>query len=68
MSNTSWKEQLQCLCKKNSIVTNQQILSLLPDGYHLKFEELMRGKTCPLLDNRERGVYSWDLEQFLNKL
>ena len=68
MSNTSWKEQLQYLCKKNSIVTNQQILSLLPGGYNLKFEELMRGKTCPLLDNGERGVYSWDLEQFLNKL
>lgn len=50
------------------MVSDQQILRLIPEEYHLKFEELMRGKTCPILDNSEKGVYSWDLEQIVEKL
>lgn len=64
----TWKEQLQHLCKECSMITNQQIRSLLPEGYLLKFEELMRGKTCPIADNGDKCVYSWDLEQILKKL
>ena len=68
MINTSWKEQLQYLSKESPVILDQQILRLIPEEYHLKFEELMRGKTCPILDNGEKGVYSWDLEQIVKKL
>lgn len=64
----TWKEQLRNLYKEPLMASNQQILRLIPEEYHLKFEEHMRGKTCPILDNGEHGVYSWDLEQFLQRL
>ena len=50
------------------MVSNQQILRLIPEEHHSKFEELVRGKTCPILDNGEKGVYSWDLEQIVERL
>jgi len=37
----TWKEQLQHLCKECSVITNQQIRSLLPEGHLLTFEEHM---------------------------
>ena len=65
----TWKEQLQHLCKESSIISNRQIYSILPGGgSFLKFEELMRGKTCPIADNGDKCVYSWDLERILNRL
>jgi hypothetical protein len=30
------------------------------------WDVFMRGKTCPILENGEQGVYGWDLKQFLN--
>jgi len=64
----TWKLQLHHLYKEYFAASNQQILRLIPEEYHLKFEELMRGKTCLILDNGEKGVYSWDLEQIIEKL
>lgn len=64
----TWKEQLHHLYKESFMISDQQILRLIPEECHLKFEELMRGKTCPILDNGEKGVYSWDLEQIVEKL
>lgn len=64
----TWKEQLQHLYKESFMVSDQQILRLVPEDYHSKFEELMRGKTCPIADNGDKCVYSWDLEQIVNKL
>jgi hypothetical protein len=28
----------------------------------------MRGKTCPILDTGDHGVYPWDLSQFVDFL
>ena len=64
----TWKEQLHNLYKESFMVSNQEILRLVPEEYHLKFEEYMRGKTCPIDDNGEKCVYSWDLEQIVEKL
>jgi hypothetical protein len=50
------------------MASDKEILRLIPEEYHVKFEELMRGKTCPILDNGEKGVYRWDLEQIVEKL
>jgi hypothetical protein len=64
----TWKLQLHKLYKESLMVSDKQILRLIPEEYHSKFEELMRGKTCLILDNGEKGVYSWDLEQIVEKL
>jgi hypothetical protein len=31
------------------------------------WEIFMRGKTCPILENGDHGVYVWDLHQFLSR-
>lgn len=64
----NWKEHLHHLYKESFMVSDQQILRLIPEEYHLRFEELMRGKTCPIADNGDKCVYSWDLEQIIEKL
>lgn len=64
----TWKDQLLFICEASSIVTDQQIYSILPAEYHLKFEELMRGKTCPIDENGNKCVYGWDLKQILERL
>jgi hypothetical protein len=50
------------------MVSDQQILRLIPEDYHSKFKELMRSKTCPIADNGDKCVYSWDLEQIIERL
>ena len=63
----SWKDLCKELCE-NSPIKESEILYNVPHAYHSKWDEHMRGKTCPVLDNGEHGVYSWDLEQFLFRL
>lgn len=63
----NWKDLCKELCE-NSVIKESEILYNMPSSYHCKWDEHMRGKTCPLLDNGEHGVYSWDLEQFLFRL
>ena len=63
--NQHWAEQLLDVCKTTSIISDEQISLDLPEKYKPEFEEFMRGKTCPILDNGQRGVYSWDFEQYL---
>lgn len=62
-----WKDLCEELCE-NSVIKESEILYNMPSSCHSKWDEHMRGKTCPLLDNGEHGVYSWDLEQFLQRL
>lgn len=63
--NQHWAEQLLDVCKTTSVISEEQISLDLPEKYKPEFEEFMRGKTCPILDNGQRGVYSWDFEQYL---
>jgi hypothetical protein len=64
--NQHWADQLIDLCKTTSVISDEQISFDLPEKYKVEFEQFMRGKTCPILDNGQRGVYSWDFEQYLN--
>jgi len=48
-------------------VTESLILSELPSKLTEDWESFMRGKTCPILDNGDHGVYVCDLHQFLDK-
>jgi hypothetical protein len=38
----------------------------LPHEKYNDWDNFMRGKTCPILDNGDYGVYSWDLKKFLD--
>ena len=48
-------------------IKESDVLFNLPKELHNDWDNFMRGKTCPLLENGDHGVYSWDLNQFLNK-
>lgn len=52
---------------KSKEIKESEILLNLPQELHNDWDNFMRGKTCPILDNGDHGVYSWDLNQFLNK-
>jgi hypothetical protein len=57
---------LKNLIKNSEPVKESEILSVLPHNLHNDWDNFMRGKTCPLLDNGDHGVYFWDLSQFIN--
>jgi hypothetical protein len=65
MNTIKWIEQLEKLSRKYSI-KESEILSIIPQNTHPYWDAFMRGKTCPILENGEQGVYGWDLKQFLN--
>ena len=47
-------------------ISEGEVLNILPHDLHNEWDNFMRGKTCPILDNGDHGVYSWDLSQFIN--
>ena len=58
---------LENLSLQGKEIKESEILFNLPKELHNDWDNFMRGKTCPLLENKDHGVYSWDLNQFLNK-
>jgi hypothetical protein len=64
----SWKKILLTLCEKQQYLNERVILSSMPHQIHSDWDNFMRGKTCPLMENGDHGVYSWDLKQFLSKV
>ena len=58
---------LENISLKSKEIKESEILLNLPQELHNDWDNFMRGKTCPILDNGDHGVYSWDLNQFLNK-
>jgi hypothetical protein len=48
-------------------IKESEILINIPNELREEWDNFMRGKTCPVLDDGDHGVYSWDLSQFLNK-
>lgn len=63
----TWLKELEELSIRESVIKESEILINLPHELHSDWDNFMRGKTCPILDNGDHGVYSWDLNQFLNK-
>ena len=63
--NTNWAEDVKSLCK-DVFIKESEILYRMPSHEHNNWDNFMRGKTCPILDNGDHGVYNWDLKQFLN--
>ena len=64
----NWMSILENLSLENNTIKESEVLFNLPQELHTEWDNFMRGKTCPLLDNGDHGVYNWDLNQFLNKL
>lgn len=63
----SWIEELSNKTKNDQFIKESEVLVALPFELQNEWDNFMRGKTCPILDNGDHGVYSWDLTQFLNK-
>ena len=63
----TWMDILDNISLKSKEIKESEILLNLPQELHNDWDNFMRGKTCPILDNGDHGVYSWDLNQFLNK-
>jgi hypothetical protein len=62
-----WLSILEKKSLENSAIKESDVLFNLPQELHTDWDNFMRGKTCPILDNGDHGVYGWDLNQFLNK-
>lgn len=58
---------LENLSLQGKEIKESEILFNLPHDLHNDWDNFMRGKTCPLLDNGDHGIYAWDLNQFLNR-
>jgi len=64
----NWKHDLTCLLEQDTSLQESKILTMLPHELRETWENFMRGKTCPILNSGDHGVYSWDLKQFLQKV
>lgn len=65
---SNWTSILETLSVENDAVPESKILYCLPSEKINDWDNFMRGKTCPILDNGDHGVYAWDLKQFINKI
>jgi hypothetical protein len=64
----NWMNVLETLTLQGKVIKESEVLFNLPQELHNDWDNFMRGKTCPILDNGDYGVYGWDLNQFLNRL
>jgi len=64
----NWINHLEQKTHQSSNIIESEILYVLPFELVELWDNFMRGKTCPILDNGDHGVYAWDLKQFLNSL
>jgi hypothetical protein len=64
----NWIEILNQKSLEASTVKESEILINLPSELLNDWDNFMRGKTCPIMDDGDHGVFSWDLSMFLNRL
>lgn len=64
----NWIEILNQKASEADSIKESEILINLPVELQNDWDNFMRGKTCPVMDDGDHGVFSWDLTQFLNKL
>ena len=61
----NWIEILNQKVLEASAIKESEILINLPYELREKWDNFMRGKTCPVIDDGDHGIYSWDLKDFL---
>lgn len=64
----SLNQELKRLCESSEKISEAEIICDSPHELHEEWDNFTRGKTCPVLDNGEYGVYNWDLKQFLSEI
>jgi len=62
----NWIKVLEQKTLETKDIKESEIISVLPFNMIELWDNFMRGKTCPILDDGDHGVYTWDLNQFLN--
>jgi len=62
----NWIKVLEQKTLEMKNIKESEIISVLPFNILESWDNFMRGKTCPVLDDGDHGVYAWDLNQFLN--
>ena len=62
----NWINILQQKTLEKKDIKESEVISVIPFELIESWDNFMRGKTCPVLDDGDYGVYSWDLNQFLN--
>jgi len=63
----NWIKILEEKTREKKDIKESEVISILPFELMESWDNFMRGKTCPILDNGDYGVYMWDLNQFLNR-
>ena len=61
----NWIDILNQKAANELAIKESEILINLPYEFRENWDNFMRGKTCPILDDGDHGVYSWDLKHFL---
>jgi len=64
---TPWKNILKQKSSEATAIKESEILINIPPELYNEWDNFMRGKTCPILDDGDHGVFAWDLVQFLNR-
>ena len=62
----NWIKDLESKTLKKENIKESDILSVIPFELVETWDNFMRGKTCPILEDGDYGIYSHDLNQFLN--
>lgn len=62
----NWIKILEQKTLDNKNIKESEVISVLPFNVLEAWDNFMRGKTCPILEDGDHGVYAWDLNQFLN--
>jgi hypothetical protein len=62
-----WINILQQKSSEGREIKESEIIINIPPELHNDWDTFMRGKTCPILDDGDYGVFSWDLINFLKK-
>jgi hypothetical protein len=63
----NWIKILEQKILEKRNIKESEVISTLPFNLLETWDNFMRGKTCPILDDGDHGVYSLDVNQFLNK-
>ena len=64
----NWIKILEQKTLEKKDIKESEVISVLPFNVLESWDNFMRGKTCPILEDGDHGVYSWDLNQFLTRL
>ena len=62
----NWIKILEQKTLEKKDIKESEVLCALPFELLEAWDNFMRGKTCPILDDGDHGIYAWDLNQFLS--